>query len=502
MFRFSLCFLFIACGFLYADLTLPDIFCDSMVLQEQMEVNIWGSSGPDQTVEINASWSNQTVIVKSDIKGKWKAKLQTPGASFDEYTLKISSENQEVELKKILIGQVWLCSGQSNMAFRLRGCQSADTELPRAHFPYIRLFQGSCKYSDVPLDNLRGQWHLCDPDSAGYFSAVGYFFGKNLFKAINKPIGLINVSWGGTPVEAWMTKEGLSRFTEYNNYLSKKWAEIDRQSPEIKKKYDTQVKEWSLKVKDEPNLKKPVMPSQLRLQNKPHYCYNGMIAPVKDYSIAGFLWYQGEANTPSWSYPYYYDMFPELIRDWHNIWQQGDIPFIYVQLAASTGYGIGVAHVRQAQMLTLNKVSNVGMTVTMDIGDAGDHHPKNKRDVGYRLSLWALKNLYGQKAIVPSGPLYKSMKIEGNKIRLIFDYVGDGLMAKDGQLTDFAVCGDDNKFHTAKAVIDGNDILVWSEKVPLPKHASFAWCEYAEPNFYNKNGLPASPFNTLELEVK
>ncbi|MBN1457869.1 MAG: hypothetical protein JW912_08455 [Sedimentisphaerales bacterium] len=498
--RISFFLLFIVSGFLYADLVLPNIFCDNMVLQEQMQINIWGTAAPRQVIKIKPSWQDKITTVLSDANGKWKAKLLTPTASFNSHTLKIISDEETVQFENILIGQVWLCSGQSNMAFHLRSCQTADTEIPSANFPYIRLFQVSCNFSDVPLGDVCGNWVLCTPGSAAYFSAVGYFFGKNLLQFINKPIGLINASWGGTPVEAWMTPDALAPFTEFENSLNKKWTESDSQYPFVKKRYEKQMEEWNHRVKTEPSLSKPPLPNQLRPQNKPFCCYNGMIAPIKDYSIAGVIWYQGEANTPSSSYKYYYDVFPAMIRNWRNIWQQDDFPFIFVQLAASTGYGLGVCHIRQAQMLTLDKVPNTGMAVAMDIGDSTDHHPKNKHDVGYRLSLWALKYLYGNNAIVPSGPLYKSMRIEGNKIRLSFDYCGDGLMAKGGKLTDFAICGPDGMFYPAEAVIDGTNVLVWSEQVSQPKHASFAWCEYAEPNFYNRNNLPASPFNTLELE--
>lgn len=484
----------------FGQLHISEIFQDNMVLQENTDVPIWGQAKPHVKIVITADWLDSEKNAFADENGNWTVYLPTPEASFSQRTFGIKSEDDEVKYSNILIGQVWLCSGQSNMAFSLDRTERANEEIAKADFPNIRLFQGKPVYSDQPRDAIQGSWQPCKPDTAAKFSGVGYYFGKELFQKLHKPIGLINLSWGGTPVEAWMRPEAIAKTPEFEQYLKTLWARRDEKYPQLKQQYDRAIEQWQQASQSGQEMPKPNMPLELRLYFKPSYCYNGMIAPIKGFAIAGVIWYQGEANTPSSVYPYYCEAFTEMIRDWRNLWRQ-DFPFLYVQLAASTGYKMGVAHVRQAQMRTLDKVPNVGMAVTMDIGDANDHHPLNKRDVGYRLSLWALKNAYGCQSIVPSGPIYLSKKVEGNKIRLFFDYVGDGLMAKNGELTDFAVCGPDHRFYPAKATIDSNTILVWSEHVPQPEHASFAWCEYAEPNFYNKNGLPASPFNTYELEL-
>lgn len=338
-----------------------------------------------------------------------------------------------------------------------------------------------------------------------------------MFKKINKPIWLIHVSWGGTPIEAWMSSSALGKCPDYSRYLAEYWKPLDAKYPESKRNYDLALQQWRAAAggavqsenlalmdsdqKSKGSNKRPSEPRELRVQNKPGYCFNAMIAPIVGYKIAGVIWYQGEANSPAASYPYYRDAFAELITDWRSLWHQENLPFIFAQVSASTGYGIGIAHVRQAQMMVLKTLPNTGMAVTMDIGDAKNHHPGNKKDVGYRLSLWALKNVYGFTDIVPSGPLYKSKTVEGGKLRLFFDYVDGGLISKDGKsLSDFAVCGRDGVFYPATAEISGDTVLAGSDQVSQPVHASFAWTEYAEPNFYNRDHLPASPFNTLELE--
>ncbi len=481
----------ICCG----ELFIPDVFGDNMVLQETMEVPIWGKANPKAKVTVRAQWQDDVNnIVDADDNGKWKLFLSTPQASFEPYTIEIKSAESVIQYNNVLIGQVWLCSGQSNMAFVLNRSQDGSSEAQKANFPHIRLYQGDRIYSAEPLHTSKGLWQSCTPETAAMFSAAGYYFGKELYQKLNRPIGLINLSWGGTPIESWMSPGSLSAVAEYDRYLKHYWLTLEETFHKSKRQYDSKMQSWGNNKDKNPDIPAPQIPKELRLQNKPSYCFNGMINPIVGYSIAGVIWYQGEANTKSSSYPYYQEAFTGLITGWRDIWQQGDFPFLYVQLAASNGYGMGVAHIRQAQMQILGKVANTGMAVTMDIGDPADHHPKNKLDVGYRLSLWALKNKYGYDNIIPSGPLYKSKKIEGNKIRLFFDYSENGLVAQDGPLTNFEICGADKKFYPAIATIDSGAILVFSEKVPHPKHVSFAWCQYAEPNFYNADGLPASPF--------
>lgn len=479
-----------------AELFVPSIFGSNMVLQENSDTPLWGTASVGCNIVIKATWLDKQVEATADGDGRWKCILKTPSASFTPYVIDVQAGSHSIRYENVLIGQVWLCSGQSNMAYSLNRTENADKEAAAADYPHIRFYQGEPVYSDTVLKDTSGKWENCTPLSAAGFSAVGYYFGKELFTKLNKPIGLINFSWGGTPVEAWMRPQALEKCPEYNEYLKAVWLELDKKYPQSKRDYDI-----ALEMFRGGQGKEPSQPRELRLQNKPSYCYNGMIAPIAGYTLAGVIWYQGEANTPASNYPHYQQAFTALIGDWRDLWGKDDLPFLYVQLAASTGYKMGVAHIRQAQMMVMKNVPHTGMAVTMDIGDAGDHHPKNKRDVGYRLSLWALKDVYGFKNIIPSGPVYKSKKIEGNKIRLYFDYADEGLVAKDGNnLTNFEVCGQDGQFYPAVAKIDKNTVLVYSPQVSHPKDVSFAWMEYAEPNFYNRSALPASPFNTCELE--
>ncbi len=480
---------------IFAELSLPNIFGDGMVLQEGKAVCLWGQANPSAEIMVQANWDSQEYLCKADKAGNWKVFIKTPEASFEPRQLVVKSGPEQVVYKDILIGQVWFCSGQSNMQFTLSRCESADTEIPVAKFPNIRYFKVKSKYSKVPLDNVSGSWKQCSPETVEYFSGAAYYFGKNLYQKLNKPIGLIDASWGGTPIESWMNPDCLKQYPEYASYLKQRSIDYLKKYEGSKRYYERKLKEWQTGKISE----KPKDAGSPRYQNMPLYCYNGMVHPLKQFAIAGVIWYQGEANTPYSEY--YYKAFPLFIDEWRKVWDNPELPFYYVQLAASTGYKIGVAKVREAQFLTLGKVKNVGMAVTMDIGDATNHHPKNKRDVGYRLALWASRDLYGFDDIVPSGPLYRDKKIESDKIRVFFDYAENGLMAKNGELTDFQICGADGKFYSGRAVIDGNTVLVSSDKVLKPVDVSFAWCEYAKPNFYNKQGLPASPFNTYSMKM-
>lgn len=477
------------------DLSLPQLFNDGMVLQENENVCFWGKAKPFAKVRITTDWDALKYTCTANESGVWTVVIKTPTASFDSHQITIGSDSEKITYNDVLMGQVWICSGQSNMEFPLYKCESASTELPTADYPMIRHFKAKPELSETSLENISGSWQKCSPETAKSFSGVGYFFARNLYQKINQPIGLINSSWSGTPIESWMNPECLDLYPEYKTYLEKKWVDIQEKYDKQMESYNSNIEAWK---KGELS-RQPQKPRSPRLQDKPFACYNTMIHPIKNYTIAGVIWYQGEANT---YYPdYYYAAFPLFINEWGKIWSKPKFPFYFVQLAASTGYHMRVADIREAQMLALRKMKNTGMAVTMDIGDSTDHHPKNKRDVGYRLSLWALRDLYGFKDIVCSGPLYRKKRIEENTIRVFFDYADKGLLAKGGKLTDFQICGADGQFHNATAVIDGNTVVVSCDEVSKPVDVSFAWCEYAKPNFYNKEGLPASPFNTRHMRM-
>lgn len=462
-FLFSLIFNF---TFAFAQIELPSVISDNMVLKQQFEAPIWGWAKPGEKISVTASWDQKEVKSTADANGKWMVKLQTPQAG-GVHTITIN----DIVLKNILIGEVWICSGQSNMWWPLSQAMNADTEIAAVNYPEIRLFYVAREFADEPKKNCYGKWTDCSSQTAATFSAVAYFFGRELYRELGVPIGLIHTSWGGTPAEAWTRKEVLQSDPELAIYL---------------KRFEEKVAEA------EPG----IVP---RDQRSPSSLYNAMIAPLIPFGIRGAIWYQGESNTREAKL--YETLFPAMIQNWREDWRQGDFPFYFVQIAPYN-YDIPVicALLRDAQRKSLS-VPNTGMAVTLDIGNPDDIHPRNKQDVGKRLALWALAKDYGRQDIVYSGPLYKSMKIEKNKIQLFFDHVGSGLMAKGGELTYFEIAGADRQFFPAQAKIDGKTVVVSSNQVKKPVATRFAFQNTDEPNLFNKAGLPASSFRTDDWEI-
>lgn len=400
-----------------------------------------------------------------------------------------------------MFGEVWLCSGQSNMEMRVNKVTNAQEEIENADFPNIRLFTVKKMIGAVPQKDVTGKWSPCTPQAAGNFSAVAYFFGRHLHRTLNVPVGLINSSWSGTPAAAWTRKEYLESDPDFQPILDR-YEQALMVYPEAKAKYEIEFKQWREAVEKAKMQGQPTSPRTVRPPRGPDHphrpsgLYNGMIAPVAPYAIQGAIWYQGESNIGrAWQYR---KLFSTMILNWRIDFQQGDFPFLFVQLA-SYDYGktnpLLCAELRQAQLRTL-AYPNTGMAVTTDISEINDIHPHNKQDVGKRLALWALAETYGREDIVYSGPLYKSMQVENDKIRLTFDHVGSGLLAKEGPLTDFIIAGSDREFYEAVATIDQNTVLVHSEKVSDPVAVRFGWSDTAEPNLFNQEGLPASPFRT------
>lgn len=497
----------------YAQIRLPAIIGDNMVLQADTEVNLWGWAGPDSNVVVTCSWLYNSVSCQSDEKGKWKTKIKTPPATTDTFQITIADGDDKIVINNILFGQVWICSGQSNMQWIVKRSVNADHEIASANYPDIRLFTVGAKASEVPLDDVEGKWRICSPDTVPWFSAVGYFFGRELHNKLKVPIGLINSSWGGTPAEAWTKKEVLERDKDFDYYIQrdKEWRE---NRDKYQKRYDETIEKWKSdieKAKSESRIPpgKPYPPGALSPQKNCSALYNGMIHPLIPYTIKGAIWYQGESNT-SMAY-LYHKLFSAMINNWRNDWKQGNFPFYFVQLANFYKHTpedrpeklpeIGEpkdsywAELREAQLMTLS-LPNTGLAVTMDIGDPYDIHPKNKQDVGKRLSLWVLAKDCGFEDIVYSGPIYKSMKIEGNKIRLFFDHIGSSLYSKGDKLRGFAIAGQDGKLVWAKAEIDGDSVIVSSDEISEPKAVRYGWLDWIECNLFNKEGLPASPFRT------
>ena len=627
------------------EIQLPALFSDNMVFQQNMKCPVWGTANPGGLVTV--SFNNQKLSTFADNKGNWRVDLASVPAG-GPYELKISGKDS-ILIKNVMVGEVWICSGQSNMEFPLRSSNNAEEELAQSDYPDIRLLTVNriaavSPTKDVPSDG----WHVCTPKTSPNFSAVGYFFGRSLYKDLNVPIGLINSSWGGTPAEAWTSRPALktlpdyvetvnriemnldslkNSFKDYNKWQEKwaqhmdqwikqvmqqdkgnqeNWAAADFDYSSWKtmpipglwegqglpgldgivwfKKEITLDKTWTGKpailhmgpiddidvtwfngeklgsmtvyneereytvpasaIKEGPNvltvsvmdygggggpfgdpglyylksgtksiklsgdwsyqvstnaeklpgdLKRPTAPAYM-----PSFLYNGMIFPLIPFAFKGVIWYQGESNADR-AYQYR-SLFSTMIKDWRNNWQEGDFPFLFVQLANYMAVkpqpaDDAWAELREAQTMALS-LPNTGMAVIIDIGDADDIHPRNKQDVGYRLALNARKLAYGED-IPYSGPMYHSMKIEDNKIRIYFTNVYDGLVIKGGQsLKGFAIAGDDKQFVWANAVIDDNSVLVSSPDISRPVAVRYAWASNPVCNLYNSAGLPASPFRT------
>ena len=483
----------------YADVRLPAVISNQMVLQQNSNVTIWGWADPGEEVAVKPGWNAKCVSTKADDAGKWQQKIRTPKAG-GPYTITVQANNQIV-LNDILIGEVWLCSGQSNMQWSLRNSDNAQAEIANASHPQIRLFAVPMVSSADTKYDCDEKWVKCGPESAAKFSAVAYFFGKELQKELGIPIGLIGTYCGGSSAEAWVKNEVLVADKAFELILKREREYQDTFEDKLAD-YQTQLSDWQNKAqqaKDQnmPSPRKPLKPVRFR-QNAPSGLYNGMLKPLIPYTIKGAIWYQGESNCGR-AYQYR-KLFPVMIENWRTDWAQGDFPFYYVQLAPYKYYnndpnGTILSELREAQLMTLS-VPNTGMAVTMDIGDTEDIHPRNKLDVGHRLALWALAKDYGRNDLVYSGPLYKLMKVEGNTIRLFFDHTAKGLIAKDGPLTNFIIAGVDRNFVKAAAVIEDNTVVVSSPAVPKPVAVRFAWTNSAIPNLFNSEDLPASSFRT------
>ncbi len=503
----SFAFVLVCVGAAFADVKLPAVISDNMVLQQGRKVPIWGWAEPGEEIKVSVNWNGtKWSIVTADKDGKWMLKMDSPEAG-GPYEMTVSDKDNVVKIKNILVGEVWLCSGQSNMEFPVwraerwkTGVIDFEQEIAAADYPKIRLFTVKQISQEQLQPDCEGSWKLCSPETVGDFSAVAYYFGKELHKELDVPVGLINASWSGTPAEAWTRREILEAEPELVPILER-YEKLVADYPQARAEYEQKLDQWKEAVekarregKKPPE--KPVSPIKPGNRLSPSGLYNGMIAPLIPYRICGVIWYQGESNAER-AYQYR-KLFPAMIKNWRSDWKQGDFPFLFVQLANFQAVKpepseSDWAELREAQLMTL-ALANTGMAVTIDIGDANDIHPKNKKDVGKRLALWALAESYGKK-LVYSGPIYKSMSVEGNKIILHFDHIGGGLVAGGGEpLKGFAIAGADRKFVWADAKIDGDTVVVSSEQISEPVAVRYGWADNPVCNLYNEEGLPASPF--------
>ncbi|MFO0947306.1 MAG: sialate O-acetylesterase [Planctomycetota bacterium] len=484
-----------------ADVRLPAIIGNNMVLQSDMPLPIWGWADPGEEVKVRLGSSEASTKAGPD--GKWRVTLPAQKANAKPTEVTVTGKNS-IKLTNVLVGEVWAGSGQSNMQWSVAMSKDKDKEIQEAKYPNIRLFLVPLRLSPYPLEDVEARWVECSPETVPNFSAVLYFFGREIYLKEKVPVGLIAVSWGGSRIQSWITYDQYAAQPELKGELAEfDKAKADRQKVmETRKQLFPAVKAWVAAAekaladgKDLPD--GPSIPADPLNQFGSHSgMYNGMVHALVPYAIRGFLWYQGESNRGQGMH--YHQLMRGLITNWRKLWNQGDFPFLYVQLAPYhyDNNETLLPEIWEAQTETL-KIPATGMAVTTDITTVRDIHPPNKQDVGKRLALWALAHTYGHKDLVHSGPLYESMAVEGNKIRVKFKHLGGGLVANDGKaLTWFSIAGEDKQFHPATATIDGDSVLVTSPNVAKPVAVRFGWNQDAEPNFANKAGLPASPFRT------
>jgi sialate O-acetylesterase len=491
-------------GSLPTELALPAIFGDHMVLQRDKPVPVWGWAKPGAKVVVSFDEQSKTAIAGK--AGFWIVRLNKLAASADPLQLVVMTPEKAFKIKDVLVGEVWICSGQSNMGWSLARTTAAEQEIAEAKHPQIRLITTAQHSTSKIQSDFKGTWSACTPETAKSFSAVGYFFGRKLHRELKVPIGLINTSWGGTRVEAWTSDDALrSANPKIVGPLLKWW---DKQASSYnadaaKKKNDDALVKWKAAVAKAKAAKKRA-PRRPRLaadpaedRHHPSNLYNGKIAPLIPFAMRGAIWYQGESNVARADQ--YQTLFPLMIRNWRQKWAQGDFPFYFVQLAPFRYRQHNpalCAELWETQLWTLKNVKNTGMAVTVDIATTKNIHPPNKQDVGSRLALWAMAKDYA-KDVIFSGPIYKSVAFKGNKATISFDHVPVTLTTNDSQPpTHFQIAGEDKVFHDAKTKLSGDKVEVWSDDVAKPVAVRFAWQDDAEPTLQNSANLPASPFRT------
>jgi sialate O-acetylesterase len=504
---------------IFAEVKPSSLFYEHIVLQRNIPIPIWGTAnaGEQVTVKLNKA----VATITADNAGRWMVKLPKQKAG-GPYKLEISGTNT-ISINDVYVGEVWLCSGQSNMDMTVAkedrywcGVLNEDKEVAEANYPKIRIFDVEFTPTNTLQTEVKGKWEVCSPQTVGHFSAVAYFFAREIYQKLNITIGLITSSFGASTAETWMSKPALEARPNLKPLLesyNQKWDKFIADSAVTMTKYREDLTKHQSNLKaaqaaaaaagdvNAPKVgRAPRNPNPELDQHNPNTCYNGMIAPLVPYGIKGALWYQGESNGPSASQ--YREIMETLVGDWRTLWNQGNFPFLYVQLA-NLGKPMTepVQHnsmmtVREAQAQNLS-IPNTAMVVAIEnAGNEPDNvHPKNKQAIGYRLGLAARAKVYNEK-IEYSGPMYKSYKIENNSIRLYFDHVGSGLMAKDGKLTGFAICGEDKKWYWADARIDGKTVVVSNTEITKPVAVRYCWGTNPPASLCNKNGLWTPNFRT------
>lgn len=460
---FILCILF--SSVIFAQTKLISLFSDHMVLQQNTKVAIWGTDNPNTKISIKTTWG-ESLFATTNSEGKWNTKIKTTKAG-GPYEINIQGTSKVV-IKDILLGEVWLCSGQSNMEISLKGnsgqpIYESNHAIATSKNDQLRIFKVGKATSLRVQENCKGEWQLSSPQTAAGFSAVTYFYGKMLQEQLGIPVGLINSSYGATPAEAWTPLKTLQseKFTRILKVL-KETKEIGRRTPSV--------------------------------------LFNAMIHPIIPYTIKGAIWYQGEGNHKQAKE--YEKLFPAMIKSWRNEWSLVNFPFYFVQLASlgnDKWPGQKWVDLQQAQLKTFLSVKNTGMVVTNDIGSVDCIHPPRKRQVGERLAYWALANDYGFTGVEFCGPVYKAKKIIDNKVELFFDYAPGGLTSMKKEFSDFEIAGEDGRYVEAKVKLTKKGTIeVWNDNIKQPKNVRYGWKSYIDGSLYNTAGLPASSFTTEE----
>ena len=505
---------------LRAEVRLPAIFSDHMVLQRDRPLPVWGWGEPGEKVRVALGRELVETIVSET--GKWQCTLGSQGVSRDPMDLIVSASN-EIRIRDVLLGDVWLCSGQSNMEWALGGCD-ATADIQSSNYPLIRHFGVECHFASTPQNDVKGTWSVSKPETSPGFTAVGYYFARRVHLETGVPIGLVRSSVGGTNIECWMSQEtlmGTPSLEPFARLMRDSLAHYQKDLAEVV----PSVEEWTLKAKDaiKESREIPMPPAvpdfpfgEKMFRPRCVTLHNGMIHPLKSFAMRGVLWYQGENNAGNVADGLQYlEKKRAMIADWRNWFGDPELPFYFVQLAAwqkpsrDPANADGWAYFRDAQRRCLS-LPNTGMAIAIDIGDADDIHPKNKFDVGERLARWALANQYGKKLEV-SGPLYRRLRVEGNKAVVEFDHVGAGLMvgqkqgreaampSVDAPLKRFAMAGSDRIWKWADARIEGETVVCTHSEIENPVAVRYAFTMNPEgANLYNRDGLPASPFRTDE----
>jgi sialate O-acetylesterase len=487
----------------FTAIVLPSLFTDHMVLQQKMPIRIWGWANPGEKITVSFAGKNAQAAANDD--GRWMVELPPLLADSQPQDLTVQDAFERIVIHDVLVGEVWICSGQSNMEFPMTSGQHVawtpgghlEPLLASSENPEIRLFKVPHALFTSPSEKLSGRWELCNPQTTESFSAVGYLFSRELHQKLNVPVGIIQSTWGGTRIEPWLSLQVYE-----NTPLFKKDLNWIHATPHVSGPIP--IVNTPRAATTGPATTRPLSMSAMSKANtwsreSPTAIYNGMINPLIPYTIRGVIWYQGESNVSELD-KIYFDHLNALIESWRKQWGQGDFPFYIVQIAPYGGYHVdpGIEPmIWQAEEEVAQKIPNTGIAGTMDIGNLTNIHPADKIDVAHRLALWALAKIYGQTNLVYSGPIYQSMQVDHGKIIINFDYVGSGLVSRDNKpLNWFQIAGADQKFVPAQAQIVGDTVVVESVSVPNPVAVRFGWNEIAVPNLMNKDGLPALPFQT------